>query len=381
MRPPILFLLFLLMACAPREQVDFVNGRAPGAVWSPVLVATTRAPDPGQPVPGWNRSTELTFGRYVVSIPTERDPGAIPRPRGRSEAEPDRHFMLAEAAPLGADGFAAAVRAGLSEQPPAEREVIIFVHGFNTAFIEGTFRAAQLHHDLRLPGVMVHYSWPSLGVPLAYAHDRDSVLFARDGLVETIVRLHRAGVPRIILLAHSMGSHLVMESLRQLALSDDSLRAVIGGVVLISPDIDVDLFRQQAQAIGTLPQPFLILSSQRDRVLQLSARLSGETVRLGNLPSAEPVSGLDVTLVDVSAFSQGAGHFTAGSSPSLLNLFDQIGAVHAALQGDTAGALPLLPATILTLQNTTQVILQPMTEPRPRRILPTWVPGARVAPG
>ncbi|MCB1394865.1 MAG: alpha/beta fold hydrolase [Rhodobacter sp.] len=374
MRASVLALLLLIAACAVREQADFVQAPTPGAVWQPVLVATTRGPDPDQPIPGWDRSYTLTFGRYVVSIPPDREPGRIPRPRGRMAAEPEHDFMLAEAQPLTDAQFESAVRSALSEQSPSQREAVIFVHGFNTAFVEGVYRAAQLKYDLGLPGAMLHYSWPSLGAPLAYVHDRDSALFARDGLVQMLHRVRDAGAPRIILVAHSMGSQLVMEALRTMSQTGDPAITAIGGVVLISPDIDVDLFRQQVADIRQLPTPFLIMTSQRDRVLQLSARLSGETTRLGNLADAEPVAGLGVTLIDVSAFSEGAGHFTAASSPSLLHLFDQLGAVHAALDEGSDGSLPLLPATILTLQNTTQVILQPMTETRPRQILPTWLP-------
>lgn len=374
MRAALFALVFVLTACAAREQADFVQGPTPGAIRQPILVATTRAPDPNQPVPGWDRSATVGFGRYVVSIPPEREPGSIERPRGRTAPDPARDFMLAEVQPLTGAAFESAIRAALSEQPPTQREAVIFVHGFNTAFVEGVYRAAQLKYDLQLPGAMLHYSWPSLGAPLAYVHDRDSVLFARDGLVQMLHRVRAAGAPRIILVAHSMGSQLVMEALRTLALTGDPAMAAIGGVVLISPDIDVELFRQQVTDIGRLPTPFLIMTSQRDRVLQLSARLSGETARLGNLADAAPVAGLGVTLIDVSAFSEGAGHFTAASSPSLLHMFDQLGAVHAALDEGSDGSLPLLPATILTLQNTTQVILQPMTETRPRRILPLLLP-------
>lgn len=379
MRASLLIGTLLLAACAVREQADFVEGPAPGTTWLPVLVATTRAPDPNQPIPGWDRSAEVSHGRYTVSIPLDREPGELPRPRGRTEAVPQEDFMLAEAQPLGADEFVSAVRAGLNQQPPNEREAVIFVHGFNTTFVEGVYRTAQMTYDLRLPGVILHYSWPSLGAPLAYAHDRDSALFARDGLVQMLREVRAAGPRRIIIVAHSMGSQLTMEALRQMALSHDPTLGALGGVILISPDIDVDLFRMQAEAIGTLPQPFLIITSQRDRVLTLSARLSGEARRLGNLSDARAVEGLDVTLIDVSAFSVGAGHFTAASSPALLNLFAQIGAVNAAFQDERAGSLPLLPATILTLQNTTQVILQPMTETGQRRLMP-WRPRQAAQP-
>lgn len=371
MRLPLLACFVALSACAVREQVDFVQGLVPGAVWQPVLVATTRAPDPVQPTPGHDRSAEVTFARYTVSIPPNREPGEIPRQRNRQEPDPTRHFMLAEAQPLQPLAYAAAVRAQLSEQPPTQREAMIFVHGFNTAFIEGVYRTAQLANDLHLPGVTAHYSWPSLGAPLAYAHDRDSVLFARDGLIEMVRRTADAGPQRILLIAHSMGAHLVMEALRQMALSRDPVFDRIGGVVLIAPDIDVELFRQQASAIGRLPQPFLVVISQRDRVLTLSARLTGETARLGNLQASESVADLSVTLVDVTAFGSGDGHFTVASSPALLGLLEQLGAVNLALNQGATARLPFLPGAILTLQNASEVILTP-PDARRRRLFP-WL--------
>ncbi|MCB1361006.1 MAG: alpha/beta hydrolase, partial [Rhodobacteraceae bacterium] len=174
MRALTILALVFLAACAQRERVDFVAGTAPGAVWVPILVATTRGPDPDQPdIPGWARESEETFGRYTVSIPPDRERGEITRPRGRRAGNPERDFMLANAQQLSGPQFEDAVRQRLNEQAPDEREAVIFVHGFNTTFVEGVFRTAQLDHDLNLPGVMLHYSWPSLGAPLAYAHDRD----------------------------------------------------------------------------------------------------------------------------------------------------------------------------------------------------------------
>jgi len=366
--------LTLLTACAVREQVDFVEGPpVAGTILRPVLVATTRLSDPNQTVPGRGRAFDVTYGRYTVSIPPDREAGEIPRQQERSVAIPSEHFMLADAEVLAGPAFQTAVRADLAQLPTSEREAVIFVHGFNTAFIEGVYRTAQFGNDLRVPGVLMHYSWPSMGAPLAYAHDRDSALFARDGLIEMVQQVRAAGPQRVILMAHSMGAHLVMEALRQMALTDDPAMRSIGGVFLISPDIDVELFRQQVEAIGDLPEPFVIVTSQRDRVLTLSARLTGQTVRLGNMPDAAPVEGLGVTMLDVSAFSSGDGHFTVGSSPALIGLLDQMQLVNVALSDEASGRLPLLPATILTLQNTTQIVLQPLTDTGARSVLPRWL--------
>ncbi|KPQ06914.1 MAG: hypothetical protein HLUCCA12_08055 [Rhodobacteraceae bacterium HLUCCA12] len=365
MRLALVLVVVLIAGCTDRARIDRLPDDAPVGDLRSVHVGTTRAIDPETGAHGRGRASDMQFIQYEVSIPPERETGAIERPRRNQPFDPERHFGVRDSIEMDAAEYRAAVRRRLAEMPSDQRESIIFVHGFNTTFIEGVYRVAQMSNDLTLPGVALHYSWPSLGAPLAYAHDRDSALFARDGLERMIRETAAATSGRVILIGHSMGGHLVMETLRQIAISGNrSLLDRIGGVMLISPDIDVELFRAQAERIGELPRPFLIVSSQRDRILQLSARLTGQRERLGNISDPEVIDGLGVTVLDVSAFSTGAGHFTVGSSPALIQLLGQVGAVEAALGDEQAGRLPLLPATILTLQNTTQIILEPLTDSR-----------------
>lgn len=358
-------LLAALIGCGPRGEVERV---VPASVANPtrVFVATTRAVDTDLGVPGRERAGALGFGQFVVSVPQQRELGTIPRPRRNQPVDPQRHFALADGGMLTEAAFRERIRLALGGQARVNREVVIFVHGFNTTFIEGVYRVAQLSHDLRLPGVIAHYSWPSLGAPLAYANDRDSALFARDGLQRMIETVAAAGAPRVVLIAHSMGSQLLMETLRQMAIEGSLRQVPLGGVILISPDVDVDVFRSQAQRIGRLPQPFVIVTSQRDRVLQLSARLTGQPDRLGNLTQPERVAELGATVIDVTAFSRGEGHFTLAESPALIGLLGQLGALDAALSEDTSGRLPLVPGTILTLQGTAEAVLNPLADPRAR---------------
>lgn len=367
MRTPIAIILalFALSACADRDRLDFAEPPAEAELRT-IHVATNRGPNPERPVPGWSREESLSYGRYVISIPPDRRLGRINRPSRDRDLDPRRHFAVAEQRDLSAGDFRQSVARELRALSPSEREAVLFVHGFNTTYIEGVYRVSQLGSDLSLPGVTLHYSWPSAGAPLAYAHDRDSVLFARDGLQQMIAEATAAGVPRIVLVAHSMGALLAMETLRQMAIEGDPGLDRIGGVILIAPDIDIDVFRAQARRIGQLPQPFLIVSSQRDRILRLSARLTGERERLGNLSDPSVLGEFELLLVDTSAFSSLDGHFTVGRSPALIQLMNQLNIVGMALREDAGGALPLLPATILTIQNTTQVILQPMTDARGR---------------
>ena len=254
------------------------------------------------------------------------------------------------------------LRAKLASQPNGLREAVVFVHGFNNNFAEGAYRLAQLGNDLGIKGALVHYSWPSRANPLGYVYDRDSALFARDGLEDLLREVQAAGARDIVIVAHSMGSAIVMETLRQLALEKDhQIRDRIKGVILMSPDIDIDVFHAQAVRIGKLPQPFIIFTSKRDKALALSARLTGQRDRVGNLASPDEISDLDVTLIDTTAFSVGTGHFNVGNSALLLSILGKIGDVDAAISADSTSRTGLLGGVVLTVQNATQVILSPVT--------------------
>ncbi len=353
-----------LAACAPRGTLTLVPQAAGVGDLTEVFVATSRAVDPatGAYGPGRQRGA-LGFARYEVSVPPGREIGQITWPPPGGPADPARDFVTADAEIYGAAAaFRADLGRALAREKRGEREAMIFVHGFNTTYAEGIYRIAQLSHDLEIPGVPVHYAWPSIARPLGYAHDLDSAMFGRDGLGRLLEQVSAAGAERIILVAHSMGTLVTMETLRQLSIA--GRRGVldkVAGVVLIAPDLDVDVFHSQATRIGHLPQPFIIFTSRRDRALALSARLTGQRQRLGNLRDLTQVADLKVTVVDVAAFNVGAGHFNVGESPALIRLLSRFAEVNAAYGSDSAVRTGLLPGAVLTVQNATALILSPVT--------------------
>lgn len=355
-----LFLVLGLSACAPRAELVFAPKAAAANPTRTVFVATTRQPE-GAGF-GSARAASPTYLRYDIAVPPLREPGAIETPSGK-KLDPQTQFMATGRTVYpGASSFRSDLRSALNRRPGHQREAVIYVHGFNNTFDEGVLRITQLAEDFDMPGVSVHYSWPSAGNPLGYAYDRDSVLISRDGLESLIQEVRAAGAERVVLVAHSVGAMLVMETLRQLAIADPGSPARdIDGVILISPDLDINLFRSQAKRIGELPQPFGIFVSQRDRVLGLSARLTGQRNRLGNVKNIEDVADLDVTVVDVTEFSTGVGHFTAGTSAALLSIFGRAGALEAAFAGDSSGRTGFIPGTVLTVRNATGIILLPVT--------------------
>lgn len=42
-----------------------------------------------------------------------------------------------------------------------QRNLFVLIHGFNVSFEEAAVRAAQIGYDLKVPGEMAFYSWPS----------------------------------------------------------------------------------------------------------------------------------------------------------------------------------------------------------------------------
>ena len=342
-----------LAACAPRGTITIVPAAAEVGQVRQVFVGTTRTLDVASSTFGSERHEGVDYAQVDVSVPPERKLGTIMYPHRDRAPDPRKDFLTtAETIYTGPAAFRADLARALRAEPSGRREAVVYVHGFNNTFAEGVYRIAQISHDLDVPGVAVHYAWPSAANPVNYAYDRDSVLFARDGLEQLLTQVVASGADHILLVGHSMGAMLVMETLREMRLDGNAtVTRHLGGVVLISPDLDVDVFRTEALRIGTLPQPFIIITSQKDRALALSARLTGQRQRLGNLADVTKVADLKVTLVDVGAFSEGVGHFTAATSPDL----------NSAYAGDPTGKIGLLPGVALTVQNATQVILQPIT--------------------
>lgn len=326
----------LLTSCAPRGVILLNPAAKSIGEIQTVFYGTTRIMEDDGTFEA-RRNARVSFGQYDISIPPTHTIGQIEWPT--QNPNPNRFFVATDTSQYPTTGaFTEALRSTLRTLPRDEREVVVYVHGYNTNFAEGLYRLAQLTHDFNLSEVAVHYSWPSAARTMGYGHDRDSMLFARDGLEELLGAVQKSGATRVLLVGHSLGALLVMETLRQAALENRlKIHQKMLGVVLISPDIDIELFRQQTSRIKKLPQPFIIFTSQRDRALRLSAMLSGQIERLGSVSDAKELAGIDVTLLDVTEYSTGGlGHFTPATSPALIRVLSQVNNIDAAFRNRSA---------------------------------------------
>ncbi|MEO8531569.1 MAG: alpha/beta fold hydrolase [Deltaproteobacteria bacterium] len=307
-----------LAACGQRAQL-LGNGvpTAQGARVRRVHVASTRAPslDPKLAFDG-DRSSILRFSSIDVSIPPNRTPGDIPLPRAPIDAT-KQFLAISRSQPQDI----ATWRRDIAGEKDGTQSVVLFVHGYNASHPEAVFRAAQVADDFGLTEPVALFSWPSAGKAALYAYDRDSVLFARDALSETLRELAKSRTRDITILAHSMGALLTMEAIRNLTLQGDHATLNrLSGIILAEPDIDLDVFRTQIALVDLDRTPVAVFVSKKDRILGLSTFIAGNNPRVGRAENIPELQKLGVVVIDVSGATDGAflGHSAFATSPRLL---------------------------------------------------------------
>lgn len=312
-----------LCACSPRPNASVLKPVPSVGVAElvNVFVVSTRAarPDATVLLPDGSAATPA-YLRYVISIPPTHKLAQIEWPSGAPD--PARHFTVVSAEPVSEERFVAEIAAAAARGDALGRDVGIFVHGYNNSFQESLFRTAQLVADAKAGGSAVLFSWPSKAELTGYIADKDAVTFSRDALAHVIARVSaEGGVRGVKLIAHSMGSWLAVEVVRQLRIAADMRSLVkLNDVTLAAPDIDTDVFLQQLRVIGRLRSPITVLVSKDDQALSFSRLLAGGQLRAGAADINDPrvIAGAqdaNVRVVDISGLATpaGAGHdgFTA----------------------------------------------------------------------
>lgn len=317
-----------------------------GAEKVDLLIVTTRSSsgaELGQLFTG-ERSDKPGFADIEISIPPEpaHKVGEVEWPRAE-HVDAATEFVTMKAERLDRGEALRRFDARLRQTP--KRQVLVFVHGYNTRFPEAVYRFAQIVHDTRTTATPVLFTWPSRGDLLAYPYDRESANYSRDALEALLQFLAKdRSVGEISILAHSMGNWVMMEALRQMAIRDGRLPAKIKEVMLAAPDVDVDIFRQQLNEIGGQRPPFTVFVSQDDSALAFSKHFWSGGRRLGAIdPHAEPYRSdfekLHVDLFDLtdvkSADSMNHGKFA--TAPEVVQLIGKRLAAGQTLSDSNAG--------------------------------------------
>lgn len=300
----------LTAGCSSRPYGDLLIGTtAPGARTVDLMVATTRAPvvEPAGVMFGGARGRGLDFADIVVSVPPDsaRKAGEVQWP-STPPGDPQHDFVTLRADRLDLAEAKKAFNARVARTPG--HKVLVFVHGYNTRFVEAVYSFAQIVHDAHVDVAPVLFTWPSGGEVVDYVYDRDSAVYSRDALEAVLQALTSdPSVGSVAILAHSMGNYLTVETLRQMSIRHHGLPSKIRDVMLASPDIDVDVFRRQIAEIDAAPRTtqFTLFVSRDDKALRLSSFLARDATRLGALdPTKEPYSSMlekaNVNVIDLT---------------------------------------------------------------------------------
>jgi esterase/lipase superfamily enzyme len=286
-------------ACAGRPAQGVlvpITERADGTSTVAILAATTRArstTDEGEMFNG-ERAASVSYASIAVSIPPDsaREVGKIQWPAS-TRGDPRQNFVTVSADYIEKPAFMARIAA--TTKPLHKGKVLVFVHGFSNRFDDAVYRLAQIVHDSRVPALPILFTWPSRGQTklLAYTYDRESANYSRDALEELLDSLNgNPNVTEINLLAHSMGNWVALEALRARYIRPVRMADKVKNVMLVAPDVDVDVFRTQISRMGMQRPRFFLFVSQDDKALALSKTIWGGVPRLGEVdPTQDPYRG------------------------------------------------------------------------------------------
>ena len=301
---------------------------APDASRVTMLVATTRAPDPDDGLLFSGERGRPSFAEITVSVPSEtrRKVGEVQWPKALP-GNPETDFVTLKVEKLDQKGVIGRFHNAVQKVP--KRRVMVFIHGFNNRFEDAVYRFAQIVHDSGFKGVPVLFTWPSRGQLLAYPYDRESAFYSRDFLELNLRAIARdLGTTRMDILAHSMGTLLTLETIRQASIrGDGTFGGKLRDIILAAPDVDLDVFKTQMREIK---RPVTVFVSADDRALDFSRRFAGDKTRLGAVSAKDTqiiadLEKLGARIIDLSAESSGdpLNHSKFASSPKVVQLIGQ----------------------------------------------------------
>jgi esterase/lipase superfamily enzyme len=199
------------------------------------------------------------------------------------------------------------------------RQVLIYVHGYFTAFQPAMETASALQQALQFPGPVIAFSWPArVTSRLAYGTDEKNAGWAMVHFRALLDEIERAypGIP-ISFAVHSLGTRFMTGGISRL--QSRGCKKCFGRALAFAPDEDAATFREALQGIGLCAgrpplsprhaAPVTIYVSNNDKALRASQKYHGGAARAGQAGTAMLLCG-GVDTIDVGYFksSDRAGH-------------------------------------------------------------------------
>ncbi len=287
-----------------------------------VLYVTDRKPKQtksGDITYGIERSAAVAYGSAIVELgpkmswdelveySSTRPKGALPELKlvsitelGRFPATPYA-YQIVEGTDIELDPEVIAEREQTLAQARAEilrrlaltprKEVYIFVHGVGNQFEDAVATVADGWHFLGREGIPIAYTWPSgRGGLFFYAYDRESGEFTHfhfKQFMRALVSIPE--IEKIHIIAHSRGNDVVLSGLSELVAEaraagiDPREKYRIQNLVLIAPDLDVDVAMQRfvAPGLGSAFGRITFYANKDDQAIAAASSLFSSRLRVG----------------------------------------------------------------------------------------------------
>jgi hypothetical protein len=182
-----------------------------------------------------------------------------------------------------------------------QKHVTLFIHGYNNSWADATNNYQKIHRALYASpsglGMIVLFSWPSLGSPTGYLPDREQAQNSAGDLADVLSELYdwllikqedatenekKACRAKMSVIAHSMGNYVLQEGMTIAweRKNKPLLVSLINQLLMVAADVDNDLFKDgdnvgetDGEGIANLTYRISALYSPRDPVLGASAGL------------------------------------------------------------------------------------------------------------
>ena len=187
-----------------------------------------------------------------------------------------------------------------------EDRVAVYVHGYNEAFEQSCGDAALLQKRLGLEYRLLLFSWPAQGKLAGYLPDVGDIDWSVEALSDLVLTLaDRFGSQNVDLIGHSLGAKAVVDAVGDIAQGG---AGVLGRVMLVAPDLDVDVFLRKARELRERASVVTVYVSAQDRALKASRHMRDEPrVGEGGRVIAD-LDGIDIVEVDQRRWRWGALH-------------------------------------------------------------------------
>ena len=176
-----------------------------------------------------------------------------------------------------------------------DRKVVwLTVHGVQVGFEVGAEIHAMKWHQRGRTGVPIYYSWPAgqSGYIRGYTYDRESgefTIFHLKQLLRALGKIQE--IEKVNLFAHSRGTDVLLSALRELIIEaraakfDPRTQLNIGELVLLAPDMDIEVATQRllAEGIGRGVGHTTVYVNEEDWAIGLAQSLFSSKRRIGQI--------------------------------------------------------------------------------------------------